>query len=154
MDDMEASTVANILVLVTEIIRKFGVPTMIHSGQGRQYDDVVERFNSTLVKMLSAYVDEHRTNWDQPLPYVMMAHRTAVHETTGCTPNRMIMGRVVVTTVDIMYELSRKVKSIPANNGYGSYRRELKTPTSLYRIMLTEKYFGRSNIMTNMNKCN
>lgn len=119
---MEASTVANILV--TEIIRKFGVPTMIHSGQGRQYDDVVERFNSTLVKMLSAYVDEHRTNWDQPLPYVMMAHRTAVHETTGCTPNRMIMGRVVVTTVDIMYELLRKVKSIPANNGYGRLLQE------------------------------
>ncbi|CAG2249602.1 unnamed protein product [Mytilus edulis] len=65
--------------------------------------------------MLSAYVDEHHTNWDQLLPYVMMAYRTAVHETTGSTLNRMIMGREVATPVDIMYALPREVKSIPAN---------------------------------------
>ncbi|CAG2249606.1 unnamed protein product [Mytilus edulis] len=139
MENMEASTVANIIV--TEIICRFGVPTLIHSDQGRQFeselfsemcnllqisktrttpyhpqsDGMVERFNSTLVKMLSAYVDEHHTNWDQLLPYVMMAYRTAVHETTGSTPNRMMMGREVATPVDIMYELPREVKSIPAN---------------------------------------
>ncbi|CAC5410712.1 unnamed protein product [Mytilus coruscus] len=44
-----------------------------------------------------------------------MAYRTAVHETTGSTPNRMMMGREVATPVDIMYELPREVKSIPAN---------------------------------------
>jgi hypothetical protein len=35
--------------------------------------------------MLSSYVNEHHTNWDIQLPYVMMAHRSAEHETTGCT---------------------------------------------------------------------
>ncbi|CAG2215708.1 unnamed protein product [Mytilus edulis] len=74
MENMEASTVANIIV--TEIICRFGVPTLIHSDQGRQFeselfsemcnllqisktrttpyhpqsDGMVERFNSTLVK--------------------------------------------------------------------------------------------------------
>lgn len=80
-----------------------------------QFDGLVEMFNSMLVKVLSAYVHEHHTNWDQNLPYVMMACRTAVHETTGCTPNPMTMGREVATLVDIMYELSGVVKSIPAN---------------------------------------
>ncbi|CAG2249596.1 unnamed protein product [Mytilus edulis] len=149
MENMEASTVANIIV--TEIICRFGVPTLIHSDQGRQFeselfsemcnllqisktrttpyhpqsDGMVERFNSTLVKMLIAYVDEHHTNWDQLLPYVMMAYRTAVHETTGSTPNRMMMGREVATPVDIMYKLRRGVKSIPANKWMANTK---KTP--------------------------
>ncbi|CAC5390252.1 unnamed protein product [Mytilus coruscus] len=97
--------------------RRFGVPTMVYSDQGRQFeselfsemcnllkisktcttpyhpqsDGMVERFNNILVKMLT------------------------VHETTRCTSNRMMMGRKVATPVDIKYELPREVKSIPAN---------------------------------------
>ncbi|CAC5410702.1 unnamed protein product [Mytilus coruscus] len=40
MENMEASTVANIIV--TEIICRFGVPTQIHSDQGRQFETAEE----------------------------------------------------------------------------------------------------------------
>ena len=63
--------------------------------------------------MLSSYVNEHHTNWDIILPYVMMAHRSAEHETTGCTPNRLMLGREVTTPLDLIYEPPVASKSVP-----------------------------------------
>ena len=127
MANMEAASVAKIIV--EKVITRYGTPSMIHSDQGFQYeshlfteicrlfnvkkthttpyhpqsDGMVERFNKTLATMLSAYVDEHHADWDEHLPYVMMAYRAAVHETTGTTPNKMMLGREVATPLDIVY---------------------------------------------------
>jgi transposase InsO family protein len=138
MPNMEAATVVRIIV--EEVVARFGVPASIHSDQGRQYeselfsemcrvlhiktrttpyhpqsDGMVERFNKTLVTMLSAYVNEHHSNWDSYLPYVMMAYRASVHETSGFTPNYMMLGREVSTPLDLMYEMPQATKFIPYN---------------------------------------
>ena len=86
--------------LVTEVFLRFAVPSQIHTDQGRQFtsdlfqkicdlldvektktcpynpksDGLVERFNRTLVSMLSAFVNENRKDWDDHLPYVMAAY--------------------------------------------------------------------------------
>ena len=114
MPNMEASAVADIMV--KECISRYGIPTKIHSDQGRQFtsklfkemcwllqitktqttmyhlesDGMVERFNCTLCTKLSAFVDENHTNWNKQLPFVMMAYRAAEHETTHMSPNRLI----------------------------------------------------------------
>lgn len=139
MPNMEAQTVAKILV--EEVIARFGVPNQIHSDQGRQYesqlfqelcqllriqktrttpyhpqsDGMVERFNKTLATMLSTYVNEFHSDWDEYLPYVMQAYRSAVHETTGYTPNFLMLGREVSTPLDLMYELPYQAKVVPRN---------------------------------------
>ena len=139
MPNMEAETVAKLIV--EQVIARFGVPSVIHSDQGPQYesrlfssvcellgiqkthttpyhpksDGMVERFNKTLCTMLSAYVSDHHRDWDEYLPYVMMAYRSAEQETTGCTPNRLMLGREVTTPLDIMYGLPHHSKRIPAN---------------------------------------
>ncbi|CAG2204818.1 unnamed protein product [Mytilus edulis] len=41
--------------------------------------------------------------------------QSAQHETTGCTPNRMMLGREVATPVDLMYEVPDYLKKIPQN---------------------------------------
>lgn len=105
--------------IVEEVITRLGVPDTIHSDQGRQYeselfqetcklldiqkthttpyhpqsDGMVERFNRTLTTMLSAFVNEHHSDWDVHLPYVMMAYRSSIQETTGMTPNMLMLGR-------------------------------------------------------------
>jgi hypothetical protein len=53
--------------------------------------------------MLSAFVNEHQNDWDEHLPYIAMAYRAAEHETTGNTPNYMMLGREVTTPLDIQY---------------------------------------------------
>lgn len=107
MPNMEARTVAKILV--EQVISRFGTPTKIHSDQGRQFerrlfremcelleidktrtstyhpqsDGMVERFNRTLASMIGVFVSEHQRDWDEYIPYVMMAYRSSEHETTA-----------------------------------------------------------------------
>ena len=83
---------------------RFGVPSSIHSDQGRQYesqlfsemckvlhikktrtpyhpqsDGMVERFNKTLVRMLKSYINDHQYDWDEQLPFLTMAYRSVEH---------------------------------------------------------------------------
>ena len=157
MRNMEASTVAKIIV--EEVIVRYGVPSYIHSDQGRQFesklfqevcdilnikktrttpyhpqsDGMVERFNKTLVTMLSSYVSEHQRDWDKYIPYVMMAYRSAEHETTGQTPNRLMLGREVSTPLDIMYEMPPSIKQIPENRWAWELKERMEEAHSFVR---------------------
>ena len=125
--DQTAQTVADILV--TRWICIFGCPLSIHSDQGRNFesdlfreicrlldieksrtaryrpqsDGLVERCNRTLRQMLRSVVDEYGTDWCEHIPYVLMAYRSTVHETTKCTPNLLMFNREARLPVDLMY---------------------------------------------------
>ena len=124
--NQEATTVAT--KLTEEFICRYGVPLQLHSDQGRNFesnlfqevcrilgieksrttalhpqsDGMIERFNRTLEAMLAMFVSDNQRDWDRCLPYVMMAYRTSVHETTGCTPSEMMMGRDVRLPADLL----------------------------------------------------
>ena len=53
---------------------------------------MVEWFNRTCLMMLSMFVNDRRDNWNELLPFVMHAYRTSVHESTGYSPFRLMMG--------------------------------------------------------------
>ena len=53
---------------------------------------MVERFNRTLEAQLSMFVDKNHRNWDMLVPLMMTAYRSAVHDTTGYTPARLLFG--------------------------------------------------------------
>jgi hypothetical protein len=115
--DHTAETVA--LYLVTEFICRLGIPHQIHTDQGREFqgflflemcelldviktrtspwrpqsDGMIERFNRTLATMLRQVVDQSQKDWDTYLPFLCMAYRSTVHESTGQTPNLMMLGR-------------------------------------------------------------
>ena len=42
--------------------------------------------------MLSMFVNDRRDNWHELLPFVMHAHRTSVHESTGYSTFHLMMG--------------------------------------------------------------
>ena len=127
LPNQTAETVAR--VLAEEFIPRYGVPREIHSGQGRNFESVlfkevgnilgmektrttplrpqsdgmVERFNRTLKNMLSKFVEENLRDWDRHLPILMMAYRSAVHETTGCSPSELMFGREIRLPVDLLF---------------------------------------------------
>ncbi|CAG2207589.1 unnamed protein product [Mytilus edulis] len=135
------------------------MPAYIHSDQGRQYesnlfhemcrvlnikktrttpyhpqsDGMVEKFNGTLAKMLSAYVNDNHDDWDEYLPYVMMAYRSAEHETTGYTPNYLMFGREVSTPLDIMYEMPQAQKEVPTNKWAWKMKERMESAHSIVR---------------------
>lgn len=124
--NQEAQTIARILA--EEWVCRFGTPRSIHSDQGRNFesslfkelcglldinktrtspyhpqsDGLIERFNRTLLSMLSLFVDNNHSNWDALLPYVMMAYRSSVHASTGFTPYKILFGQEIVLPVDVM----------------------------------------------------
>ena len=127
LQDQEAKTVAT--VLVREFVCRFGTPLELHSDQGRNFeselikemceilgikktrttpchpqsDGMVERYNRTLATQLSMFVNENHSDWDEHSHTVLMAYRTAVHESTGQTPARLMMGHELRIPLDLMF---------------------------------------------------
>ena len=114
---------------MTQWICRYGVPLVIHTDQGHNFesllfaemcrlldisktrtsryrpqsDGLVVRMNRTLRQMLRAVVSEFGSDWDDHLPYVLLAHRSTVRESVNFTPNILMFGREVRVPVDIMY---------------------------------------------------
>ena len=131
LPDHKAATVAG--VLVTEIFLWFGVPRYLHSDQAPEFmselmselctlleiqrtrttpyrpqsDELVERFNKTLIDMLAKFCNERHDDWDQHLPYLMCAYHATVNESTKCSPNLLMLGRVTNLPIDLMYTPER-----------------------------------------------
>ena len=92
---------------------------------------MVERFNGMLATMLTAYVSSNQKDWDEQLPYVMMAYRSANHETTGMIPNRLMCGREVSTPLILMYELPDLIKPVPNNQWVCELRDRIESAHNL-----------------------
>ena len=126
LPDMRAETTAD--TLVTQFFCRFGVPRILHSDQGSNFesilfkemcrlfeidktrttpyhprsDGMVERFNRTIQQMLRAFVNDRRSDWDEHLPYLCMAYRSTEHASTGFTPNMLMLGRESSLPFDLM----------------------------------------------------
>ena len=127
MANQEACTVAEILV--REVVCCFGVPLLIHSDQGRNFESVlfaemcrllgikrtrttayhpqsdgmVERFNRTLEAQLSKFADHNQKDWDLHIPFLLMTYRSAIHDTTGCSAVKPMMGRELKLPIDLIF---------------------------------------------------
>ena len=53
--------------------------------------------------MLAKCVNEEQSNWSQQLPYVMMAYRSSVHESTEYKPQFLVFGQELSLPLDCMY---------------------------------------------------
>ena len=65
-------------------------------------DGLVECSNRTLKQILSILVDETQTNWDDHVPYILMAYRATIHESSKCTPNLLMLNWETNLPVDLM----------------------------------------------------
>ena len=125
--NQEATTVAK--KLVDEIFCRFSPPEQLHSDQGRQFESdlvkeicellqirktrttpyhpqcngMVERFNRTLLDMLSTAVGNHQADWQQHIRKLCLAYNSSVHSSTGFTPFFLMFGRQAKLPIDLMY---------------------------------------------------
>ena len=66
----------------------------------------MERFNRTLIEMLRGKIQQDQTDWDLQLPTCMIAYRGAVQESTGVSPNLLMLGRELEVPLDVITERS------------------------------------------------
>ena len=60
------------------------------------------------IQMFSIFVNENRNDWDDHLPYLLMAYRATIHDSTGYTPHNIIFGRDLICSCDIIAGFSLK----------------------------------------------
>ena len=115
-------------VLIDNFFSRFGMPRRILTDQGKEFESIlfkelcekmeiqkirtspyqpstngcVERFHRTLNAMIGKVIQYDQRNWDECLPTVMAAYRAAKHESTGFSPNRMILGRENRAPLDLV----------------------------------------------------
>ena len=122
----EAKPIAR--VLVEPLFTRFGPPLSILSDLGREVDgkimnevcklfgieklrtaaykpstNQVEWFHKTMNSILAKTVAEHQRDWDVRLPFAMAAYRATQHDSTGYSPNKLVLGRETRAPPDIIY---------------------------------------------------
>ena len=126
--DKKALTVAD--MFMEQWVLRYGFPGVVHSDQGKEFDNKlfarmtelggilktrttpyhpqsdghVERFNRTIIGMLAMFVNAERTNWDDLLPYLMLAYNTSVQCSTGFTPYRLVFGEECNLPADLVFK--------------------------------------------------
>lgn len=126
LPDQEAETIVD--ALVGGMFSRFGAAEVIHTDQGRNFesrvfaamceklgshktrttplhpqsDGLVERFNRTLAQQLAIVTAKHQQDWDNHVPLVLMACRSAVQDSTSCSPALLMLGREIRTPAEMM----------------------------------------------------
>ena len=129
LPNQEASTIAN--AVLQGFVSRFGIPHELHSDQGRNFesavfkglcnilgvtktkttplhpqsDGMVERYNRTIGNQLAMYAHDNPAEWDQHVPMLLLAYRSAMHEATGETPVKLMLGRELTLPIDFFYGL-------------------------------------------------
>ena len=114
-------TTKAIVKALSQLISIFGIPKVIQSTQGSNFTShmfgqvlkllrikqhqpsayhaqsqgALERFHQILRSLLRAYCTELDRDWEDGLPWLMLAAREAVQESTGFSPNDLVYGHTV-----------------------------------------------------------
>ena len=122
----EAVTVARILS--DQLFARFGIPLQLLSDRGTEFESqlmrelcialgidklrttaykpstngALERFHRTMNSMLAKVVSENQRDWDERLQSVLCAYRASPQESTGFSPNFVLLGRECRAPLDLV----------------------------------------------------
>ena len=78
--------------------KPFGI-TKLRTSPYKPSTNQVERFHKTMNAILAKIVIEGQRDWDDQLSFVLAAYRATMHNSTGFTPNRLVLGREVLAPI-------------------------------------------------------
>ena len=124
---------------INNFFTRFGCPLEIVTDQGRNFESELfkatcgvlgihklrttayrpsangqaERMNRTLLQILRNYVNKKQSDWDDYVPLIASAIRSSVNKQTGFTPNRLMLGREVITPAELVVPRHATTKELP-----------------------------------------
>ena len=170
LPDQTAATTSD--ALLERWICRFGCPYSIHTDRGTNFESqlfanllkkleidktrttafhpqsnsVIERMNRTLLNMLAKCIDEDQTNWSVKLPYVLMAYRSSVHESTGFTPHYLVFGHEISLPLDLMYRPPQSTPPIDVHDWVSQKEEAFRQAYELVRRNATVQQRRRNNL--------
>ena len=68
-----------------------------------QFNSVIELMIRTLLNLPTKSIDNEQSQWSYFLPFVLMAYRSSVHESTGFTLIFHVLGHELLLPLNLMY---------------------------------------------------
>ena len=62
---------------------------------------MVKRFNRTIGECIAKILSDGKREWDEYVEAILLAYRTAKHESTGFTPFQLVYGRQAKLPVEL-----------------------------------------------------
>ena len=132
-------------VLVDQFIPHYGMPTRLHSDQGKNFESALikelcklynttksrttpyhpmgdgktERFNSTLMDMIRTLEPIAKQDWKVYLPQLCHAYNSTVHASTGYSPFYLMFGRRPRIPIDVVWNLPDPSPPTKGSSEYG-----------------------------------
>ena len=158
--DTSAKTCAD--YLLNEVFAHFGTPLTLHSDQGTNYESKIiadlchmldirktrtspgrpqgngqtERFNRTLIRMVKCFLKGEQALWDRHLGCLAGAYRQSRHDSTGMTPNLMMLGREVCSTAELQFGVAKNQGDRPPAMHVQDIRKKLQHAHDIARVHL------------------
>ncbi len=149
---------------VNQFFARMGCPLQIHTDQGKNFDGQLlrklcellqitktrttpyrpasngqcERYNRTLLFMIRAFL-EKTTEWDVHLQQIASAIRSTVSDSTGETPNRMMLGRETLQPIDLMIPTRHSEVDVDPADYVSRLEKEMSEIHHMVRQSLREK---------------
>lgn len=121
MNSLGTFTARAVVKVLTQFISVFGIPKVLQGDQGSDFSSqlfdhvlkqlgvkhnkasvhhaqclrAVERFHQTLKSLLCGYCTTFGQDWEEGLPWLLLAASDVVHESTGFSPNEHVFGHPV-----------------------------------------------------------
>ena len=99
LSDMGGQFTGNIF---KKVVKMFGIKLITTTGY-HPSPNSVERAHRTMGSMLRALTAQTGKSWEEVLPQILYALRTAVHSSTGLPPFLLVFGRDISTPLDILF---------------------------------------------------
>ena len=102
--------------------------------------------NRTLLNMLAKCIDEDQKNWSVKLPYVLMAYRSSVHESTGFTPHYLVFGHEISLPLGLMYQPPPGTTPVDVHDWVSQKKEAFRQAYELVRRNTTTHQRRRNNL--------
>ncbi|KAG5866373.1 hypothetical protein JTB14_021886 [Gonioctena quinquepunctata] len=93
--------------LFKEVCKVLGIEKLQTASYAPTTNGQIERMHRVLKDMLSHYISENQRDWDNWIPFVLMAYRGSTHSSTGYSPYFLLHGRDQVLPMDSMISSGR-----------------------------------------------
>ena len=120
--------------LVLEICKFLQIKKINTSGYHPQTNGMVDKFNSTLIGMISKVAESSGKDWDRHLPFLLFAYRVSIHDSTRESPFYLLYGRDARIPSESV--LSQTVSPYLVNSA--DYRHELTDSLTTAWTLATE----------------
>ncbi|KAF7654545.1 hypothetical protein LDENG_00068500 [Lucifuga dentata] len=128
--------------LFTQVLRQLHIKHNQASAYHAQSQGALEWFHQTLKSMLRSYCVQMNRDWEEGLPWLLLAAREVIQESTGFSPNELVFGHTVRGPLALLQD---NLKEMQPPQNLVDYVKDLDIDCIRHKSWLKENWQWRRN---------